>query len=198
MTVSAGARAPVPTPIDAPMDQSLIDAACAGDDEAFSEIVRRYTPRLFQFVCAMGNAAADADDILQQAFIRAHAKLDRYDPSYAFSTWLFTIARRIAINHHGRRRQDAPLKLGVPIDEAALGTAREPVEESIWRIAHAHLAPRLYQVLWLHYGEDLDMAGVGQVLGITGLHARVLAHRARAQLSKIVQSQSASPCPSPG
>jgi RNA polymerase sigma-70 factor (ECF subfamily) len=198
MTAGDSDPDPPSSATDAQADQRAIRAALAGDDRAFSDLIRRYTPGLFQFVCAMGNPAVDADDILQQTFLRAHANLGRYDAAYAFSTWLFTIARRIAINHQGRRRPDAPLRHGVPLVDSDSRPDPEQADESIWRTARTHLTPRLYEVLWLLYGEDLGLAGVARVMGITSLHARVLAHRARAKMSKVLHSQSAMPCPSPG
>ena len=161
----------------------LVAAARAGDGEAFATLVRTYAARLHRFVTALGIGAADAEDVLQEAFLRAHQKLDRYDPTWAFSTWLFTIARRLALNQLAKRRY---LPLPEQAAELCASAPPEPDEDAgrIWQQARAVLPERAYQVLWLHYGEDLDAGGVGRVLGITALHARVLLHRARARLAK--------------
>ncbi len=181
--MSAGQPVHISGPVADADVPRLVAAARAGDGEAFAALVRAYATRLHRFVTALGISAADADDVLQDAFLRAHQNLDRYDPTWAFSTWLFTITRRLALNQLAKRRT-------VPLPEQAAelcaSAPPEPDEDAgrLWLQARAVLPERAYQVLWLHYGEDLDAGGVGRVMGITALHARVLLHRARARLAK--------------
>jgi len=67
---------------------ALVEAARNGDDGAFDDLVERFADRLIRFLMAGGLHRADAEDVAQDSFIRAYHHLERYDPRYAFSTWL--------------------------------------------------------------------------------------------------------------
>src|SRR5262245_58463712 len=88
--------APPATP---PADARLIAECLAGDMRAFDEIVRAYPPPVFNYVLHMTRHRQDAEDIAQQAFIKAYNHLASFDPSRSFVAWLLTIARRTALNH---------------------------------------------------------------------------------------------------
>jgi RNA polymerase sigma-70 factor, ECF subfamily len=77
----------------------LIHASLAGDSASFGAIVRRYQQPLFGFLGRMGLPQAPAEDIAQEAFLRAWRNLSSFDAKRAqFSTWLFAIARNLALN----------------------------------------------------------------------------------------------------
>ena len=63
---------------------------------SFAELVERYAVPLRQFLHHQTNHLHDAEDLVQDTFVRAYGNIDRYRSSYKFSTWLFTIARRLA------------------------------------------------------------------------------------------------------
>jgi len=79
-------------------DSLLVTRSRDGDSEAFAEIVRRRSPGLLAFLRRLLGDAEDARDVSQLTFVRAWENLDRYDPSWAFSTWLFRIASNLAID----------------------------------------------------------------------------------------------------
>ncbi|HYE07154.1 MAG TPA: sigma-70 family RNA polymerase sigma factor [Planctomycetota bacterium] len=173
--------------------RALVAQAQAGDERAFAELVRLYADRLFRFLSARGVGAEDARDLVQETFLRAWRALDRFDPKYAFSTWLYTIAHRLALNLRARESR----RPHVPLAEDAVGAAAQPGEADdarpagLWAVARENLAERDYHALWLYYAEEQDMRGVAQVLGVTSLHARVIVHRARARLAKLVTADGA-------
>jgi RNA polymerase sigma-70 factor, ECF subfamily len=77
----------------------LINASLAGDGASFGAIVRRYQQPLFGFLGRMGLPQAQAEDVAQEAFLRAWRNLSSFDAIRAqFSTWLFAIARNLALN----------------------------------------------------------------------------------------------------
>lgn len=80
----------------------------AGDPRAFAEIVRRYQQRLLNFVLRMIGDRERAEDLVQEAFIRVHRHLHRFDPTKKFSTWIYTIASNLAKNEL-RNRSRSPL-----------------------------------------------------------------------------------------
>ncbi len=79
-------------------DSLLVSRSRDGDSEAFAEIVRRRSPGLLAFLRRLLGDAEDARDVAQLTFVRAWENLDRYDPSWAFSTWLFRIASNLAVD----------------------------------------------------------------------------------------------------
>jgi RNA polymerase sigma-70 factor (ECF subfamily) len=97
-------------PVVAPPTEvtALIEAHLAGDPRAFGLIVARYQVRLLNFVYRMIGDRERAEDLVQEAFLRVHRHLDRFDRSRKFSTWVYTIASNLAKNEL-RNRGRSPL-----------------------------------------------------------------------------------------
>jgi RNA polymerase, sigma subunit, SigW len=86
-------RAPQEGTTNEPRDERRLAAlAKAGDEDAFAELVRGRTDSVVAFLRRMLGDTEDARDVAQLTFLRVWENLPRYDPSYAFSTWLFRIA----------------------------------------------------------------------------------------------------------
>ncbi len=128
----------------------------------------------------------DAEDLTQQALMRAYEKIDQYDPGRSFRAWLFTIAVRLAIDAHRKDRVGATAN---GIDHVA-DTAPSPAERiyqkdtqrHLWALADRVLDPTQRTALWLHYGEQLKAGQIGLALGVSAVHVRVLLFRARRTL----------------
>ena len=92
-------------------DEELARKATAGDMDAFEELVRRRRQGLVRFLASFSQSASDAEDLAQETFLRAYRNLSRYDPRKPFLTWLYVIARRLAINfkRNRLRRGESPL-----------------------------------------------------------------------------------------
>ncbi len=159
-------------------DVRLMASAARDDETAFAALVARWAPRLHRFLVVGGSDRTDADDLVQETFIRAWQARTRYDPARPLSTWLFTIAVRLAANQRARQR---PLPWREGLDPPA---AELPGESGgIWDRARAVLEPRDFRLLWLHYGEDEPIDGLADVLGISANAAKVALHRARQRLA---------------
>lgn len=87
-----------------PTDEALVQLALDGDEPAFEILVQRYQRRLTAFLSQIVGNFEIARELTQEAFIRAWKALDRFDPKYRFSTWLFRIAHNLGIDHLRRRR----------------------------------------------------------------------------------------------
>lgn len=85
-------------------DSSLVAASRAGDTEAFGILVRRYQDRLFPTLLRLTGCAEDAHDLLQDAFLRAYEKLDRFHGDSGFYTWVYRIAVNLTLSDRRRRR----------------------------------------------------------------------------------------------
>jgi RNA polymerase sigma-70 factor (ECF subfamily) len=101
-----------------PDSAQLVAAHLAGDVRAFQELVCRYRCRLLNFVGRMIGDRERAEDLVQEAFIRVHRHLHRFDPTKKFSTWIYTIASNLAKNEL-RNRGRSPLVYGDTLRTAA-------------------------------------------------------------------------------
>jgi len=76
----------------------LIRLACKGDLDAATTLIRCHQSSVYSYIKRMCNRDDIAEDVTQEAFKRVLLNLDRFDPKYRFSTWVFTIARRVYLN----------------------------------------------------------------------------------------------------
>ena len=79
-------------------DRALVARILEGDRDRFSELVKRYEKRVINYVYRITHRYEDAHDLAQDIFVKVFLALDRYDPKYQFSTWLFRIAQNSAID----------------------------------------------------------------------------------------------------
>jgi RNA polymerase sigma-70 factor, ECF subfamily len=87
-----------------PSDEDLVAAVLEGDRERFGDLVERYQGRLVNYLFRLLRNPDDAHDLAQEVLVKVYQVLDRYDPQYRFSTWLFRIAQNAAIDQIRRRR----------------------------------------------------------------------------------------------
>lgn len=101
---------------DQPSDEQLIDRTLAGQRDAFGLLVQRYQDRLYNNIAHVTATAEDGRDVVQEAFLQAYLKLDTFQRSSAFFTWLYRIAFNAAVS--GRRRVRPSVSLDVFREEA--------------------------------------------------------------------------------
>jgi RNA polymerase sigma-70 factor, ECF subfamily len=80
------------------VEQDLIRRAVAGDGRAVESLIRANQAPLYAFMLRMSRRPDTAEDIVQEAFVRVLKNLNRFDDRFRFSTWLFTIAKRLYVN----------------------------------------------------------------------------------------------------
>lgn len=85
-------------------DEQLVAAALAGDRDAFGMLVGRYEGRLVNYLFRLVRSPEDAHDLAQEVFLKVYQALDRFDPQFRFSTWLFRVAQNAAIDQIRRQR----------------------------------------------------------------------------------------------
>ena len=163
-----------------------MQAVAAGDERAFRTIAAALEPRLERFFSQLGVPKTDRDDLFQESCLRLYHAAGSYDPQRPFLPWALTVARRVMLNWHRARKPT------VPLEEAGDVPARQRspsagAESDIWQFARARLPAETYELLWLCYGEDFEPAEIAAVTGRTGVHVRVLLHRARAALAQAME-----------
>lgn len=85
-------------------EQRLIRLAAAGDRDAAEQFIKAHQRSLYAYLYRLSGRSDVAEDVSQEAFVRVLTNLDRFDPRFRFSTWLFTIARRLFLNFREKRR----------------------------------------------------------------------------------------------
>ncbi len=85
-------------------DRATIKAVLAGDKAAYGELVVRHSAMLFRMALRMTGNAADADDVVQEAFLRGYVKLESFESRSEFGTWIYRIAVRCALDKVKGRR----------------------------------------------------------------------------------------------
>ena len=100
------------------LDRMLVDRFKSGDASAFDEMVSRYWDRIFSMVNQLLRNPQDAEEVTQDAFIRAHRGLVNFRGESAFSTWLYQIATNLARNRYWywwRRKRDKSVSFDAPM-----------------------------------------------------------------------------------
>lgn len=102
-TFAAALRAePVTDPTS---DHALIEATRIGDEDAFAELVGRYRNQITSYIYRMTNDYDGAVDLAQETFVRVYRAADRYQTTYAFSTYIYRIATNLAISELRKRKR---------------------------------------------------------------------------------------------
>ena len=181
-------------------DRDVVRDVRRGDREAFGLLVQRYQGRLFGLVLMMVREPAGAEEVTQDAFVRACTHLDHYDERRPFYPWLASIAVRLAQNwlrHHGRtvRREGASLEMAVePAAGAGALTGLIDNERSrrLWR-AVAALSSGERTAVMLYYRDELPVRDIAQALGVTTGTIKTLLFRARRHLRERIEAEPDAP-----
>ena len=169
-------------------------AARAGSREAFAELTRRHYQPVHGFLISLLANRSDAEDLTQDTFLRALAKIRQFKPDQPFRPWIFTIARRLAITHWRRQRPTAPLDASTPHPAASMPPSRHDAA-ALWSVAREKLKPDEFSALWFFYREDLSIKELAKVLRKTTTHTKVILHRARTRLRDHLEPESWHPAP---
>jgi RNA polymerase sigma-70 factor (ECF subfamily) len=164
--------------------EELAARAQGGQPELFHELAARVREPLRRFLTSRVAAPADADDLVQETLLRAYENLDRYDATRSFQTWLFTIGKRLAINHGQAafRRQNLGEAAADRSDTVAPGSDVALEAQQLWRCARETLNEEQYRGLWLRYAQSYSIKEVARDLSRSVVSTKVLLHRARKRL----------------
>lgn len=178
-------------------DEELAAAAGRGSQEAFRELVERFERPVFALVVRIVRRPELAEELAQEAFVKAWKALGRFDPSRKFSSWLFKIAHNCALDAL-RRRGEEELSLDAPVtgsDEPAPlpadPTAEDPLSRATARAAGralgeamAGLRAEYREILTLRFAEGLSYDEIAEVTGAPLGTVKVHLHRARAEVAR--------------
>ncbi len=170
-------------------DRNLVRRARDGSLESFEALVTKHQDRLFNFLMKRNGHRHEAEDLLQETFVRAYRNIDKFDDSYRFDSWLYTIAVRLTINRRRSAGRAVILMEPEKISEISGGAmpADAAGEGDLWAKVRSVLDNRQFTVVWLKHVEGMSSAEVADVMGITGIYARMLLYRAHRKLQSAME-----------
>jgi RNA polymerase sigma factor (sigma-70 family) len=183
-------------------DLKLIKLCKRGEEEAFAKLLSVYRNAIYGHCLRMVRNEDDAQDMAQGVFIKAFTMLDRYDESYAFSSWIFRIATNHCIDFLRRNRHrfmslDSTLNRDgdeMTIDLPSKGPAPDTVlqrSESIQLLETVidDLPPHYRAITLLRHHQDLTYEEIAVVLSLPLGTVKARIHRARAMVQKMVKER---------
>lgn len=176
-------------------EAQLIDRARGGDRIALRELVDGHKDRLFGFIWRMVRDHHEAEDICQDAFLKAFASLDSFSCEYRFSTWLFTIGYRVCLNRLRRKRPfsgDLDFSAmsspgGTSPSETLESEDAGRIRASVWS-AVDRLSPPQRATILLFYRNDFGCQEIARVLQLPLATVKSHLHRGRVRLREILET----------
>src|SRR6266852_7401207 len=154
-----------------PDDRQLVQTIRHGEPEAFEQLVRRKTTKVYSLCYRVFGNAEDAKDISQLVFIKLWENLDKYDPAYAFDTWLYRLVTNVAIDfmRNKQSRENAVnsnLRLVKTVTDAEQGVVVQRKEiENIFQEVSSVLSPKQKTIFVMREMDDLPSAEIARILG---------------------------------
>ncbi len=183
--------------VDSLSDAGLVELVLRGDQNVFAVLVERYKDAVQNLAYRMLGNATEAEDVTQEAFVRAFTQLATYKPAHKFSTWLLSIASHLSIDQLRRRRflalplEDVPflewiVDAGVSPEQSALrGEQHDEVQTYLQRLPGKYRA-----VIVLRYWHDFSYDEIANALNLTPALVKARLHRARELLARYMQNGS--------
>jgi RNA polymerase sigma-70 factor (ECF subfamily) len=169
-----------------------IKLARGGDRRAFAELVDLYKDKIFYLAYRMLSNRQEAEDAVQETFLRVFVNLERYDEAQKFSTWIFRIATNLCIDKLRKRKQtyslDADLPDGEGNDWHAMLEGNEPTPEKQVVVSETReqvreaidsLPEKYKSVVILRYLHDMSLQEIGDVLDMPVTTVKTRVHRGR-------------------
>jgi RNA polymerase sigma-70 factor (ECF subfamily) len=154
-----------------PDDRQLVQTIRAGDADAFETLVRRKTTKVYALCYRVIGNAEDAKDISQLVFLKLWENLGKYDPAYAFDTWLYRMVTNVAIDFmRNKQSRDNAVNSNLRLvktsaePEQTVIVQRKEVENVFNEISNG-LSPKQKTIFIMNQMEDLPSAEIAKILG---------------------------------
>lgn len=180
--------------VESMSDAALVELVLDGDQDVFAVLVERYKDAVQNLAYRMLGNVTEAEDVTQEAFVRAYTQLATYKPAHKFSTWLLSIASHLSIDQLRRRRflalplEDVPflewiVDVGVGPEQSALqGEQQDEIQSYLQRLPAKYRA-----VIVLRYWHDFSYEEIANTLNLTPALVKARLHRARELLARYMQ-----------
>ena len=177
-------------------DQAAVWAVLAGDKEAYGTLVVRYSTMLFRVAFRITRNEADAEDVVQEAFLRGYRKLETFESRSDFGTWIYRIAVRCALNKIASRPTEETRRVAeeteaeedtVQAADLTAGPDRLLLSAEIRTLQEAamrSLTPEEYTAFVLRHMEERSTDEIAAALGIAPNAAKQAVYRAVQKLRR--------------
>ncbi len=184
---------------------ALVRRCIAGDADAWEDIVRQHSRRIYNICYRFTGSAENADDLAQEVFIKMYRTLSSFDPDKgAFTTWITTMTRNLLVDHFRKTKQDRATDsldagLGEEEDSATLGDRipdsapsaddriqRRETQEMVQK-AIQKLSPELREAVILRDIQDMDYKEIALALKVPEGTVKSRINRGRMELAKVLQ-----------
>lgn len=177
-------------------DHSIVRAVLAGDKEAYGTLVRAYSGTIFRVALRIVGNEADAEEIVQEAFLRGYQRLESYQQRSSFGTWIYRIAVNCALNRISRPGIDPEYRLAEdndPENKTVQVAARDADPERTLLSLEIHtaqdmalqrLTPTEKTAFILRHLEDRSINEIGETLNIAPNAAKQAVFRAVQKLRR--------------
>lgn len=178
---------------------SHIKEAQQGDQSAFTYLLNHYWSEVFNFMLKQSNNEADAEDITIETFSKAFSSINKYNPDFAFNTWLISIAKNVHIDMIRKRKKFSFLELNDGDDQSYQNIADDSpnVEDEIIKEQNLFIFKSYVKLLKPHYQEVIEMRffqemsynEIAEALNEPLNNVKVKIMRARKLLAEIILKQ---------
>ncbi len=189
-------------------DEELMLRVQAGEKTAYDLLVRRYKKRLFNYLLRLVGDADLAEEIAQDAFVRAYVNADKYRTIARFSTWLYTIATNLVRNRYRKKKRRPPVlslfyrshddgeEIAQQIPDDSPGPEEQLVGQDLRRIIAeaSEQIPERYRIPFLL--REVNQLSYEEIRAVTGLKlgtVRSRINRARTHFRRIIEPMLADP-----
>ena len=154
-----------------PDDRQLVEQIRQGDDRAFETLVRRKTSKVYGLCYRVIGNGEDAKDISQLVFLKLWENLGKYDPQYAFDTWLYRMVTNVAIDFiRNRQSRDNAVNsnlrlIRTSVDPEQPVTVQRKEVESVFNAVSNVLSPKQKAIFVMSEMEDLRSSEIAGILG---------------------------------
>ena len=171
-------------------DLALVQRTRAGDVEAFSELVRRHERIVFNLAYRFMRDNALAEDMAQEAFLKAFRLLHGFRGDCSFSTWLYRVTSSVCLTELNRRKRRGEVEL-TPAHEDESSTGPEEASDmpELVRRCVTRLPERYATIVSLYYLQEVPYEDIAETMRIPMGTLKTWMHRARLQLRKIVEKE---------
>ena len=173
-------------------DEVLFRQVQAGGREAFAALVERYQHRAFGVALRILGRRQDAEDAVQQAFLRLYEARKQYDPKWRLSTWFYRILTNTCVDELRRRRPLIPLEEwdGLSVERPDR-TLERSEREHLLQSALATIPTEARTVLTLYYGDGRTYQEIGAIRGVSVNTVKTHLRRGRSALRKALRARGA-------
>ncbi|HHN47369.1 MAG TPA: sigma-70 family RNA polymerase sigma factor [Bacteroidales bacterium] len=174
-------------------DNAIIARVLDGETAAFEHLVNRYKDMAFSIARRVCKSAEDAEEVAQDAFLKAYQALDRFKQESKFSTWLYRIVTNTAISSTRKKKVamvsfDESMVENFSEDEIQenLNTLSSDEKSQYIKLAMQQLHPQDCLLINMFYTDDLSIEEIADVSGLSQANVKVRLHRIRKKLYVIL------------